>query len=1387
MYDIYMKNYVDTNGVYQTSHEFLVYSVPIVTNKERAFIDPTVSVEMGKAGSFEFSISPKNPYYNSWKQMKTILRVVYDGSTIFRGRVLTISKNDITGVKKIHCEGDLAYLLDSQHTPVKQEKRPVISIFNYLEQLIAGHNDQMLIDGEQDKTYALGEVPGNYTNATPESQRVHTDATLNFGSDSWENTMTALDNLVKQYGGYLRTRYVSEVQIRIDWLDNWFDANPNGTKQTIRVRENLINQDSSSEVNNIFTALIPLGSSQSEEVNIKGYRTDVHGNNNYILVPQIVGLYSDAQLNIGYHTKSDYQNAINNYGVIFKTQKFDNADTQEKLFNYATDFIKENYVGGLTGFTIGAVDMHHVNGSVVKYLVGDRIPVQYPDHDNRTGETPPLITRTVTAIAIKYVLHNPEKNEYSLGIPNNLIQRKYGTNKSKKGSSGGGSKKQQEDEDIRKAMDNDRSEVGVLAWNYVINEKYNNAEYQKLLQEDPNLQYAPTVLKSTKTVIKGVLQNDPRYKETFQTIILDGNTGEVGFMQNPALGEMAKATKSLLINGFSGKISIKELLSSGQQTTPQTLMEMYSDPQKFLNFQIWKKGKLKESQQATLAAMISGEDGTIASIINKLGLDGSGLQATIIQDGLTSMLKFFNPLTASSQNPEQTAEIDGGEGTGKIGKTVNNEWQVKLNDTVTYVDQDGNTQTLNGFVSAKDFNIPEIASFKTKLVVVDNLIANRATIGQLNAQKARIDTLFTDKLSANDLYASIAALDTVSVRALTSARGGISVYSVGTTMFSQGGVDCYLPNALNAVQVVPVGNTGQYKLQYKKFSTDDWTDAGTFDRADGNITGAWSGGVFTVKDSNNVERLSTKIWALLPDSESPVTVTGKVVSRDFRAMYGPDDEHLYSIGRTYPVSMDASDVYDNGWGAVGLNIDTANHKITKTTSATKEVAITAGQGGITWDSTTKRFKCKGVAYAAGTQIAESATESLSNIIKLEFGEFSGSGSSKKRSVTVYNGSDATNVTSEITDYGDGYGAGDSAGRSAMGVGVDGTSIKAIQSATKSIAITAGQGGITWDSDAKRFKCKGVAYAAGTQIAESGTESQSNVIKLEFGAFSGNGSSRKRSVAVYNGSSAMGISSDITDYGDGYGAGYSDGTGYGKGLMGVGVDGSNIKAVQSATKSIAITAGQGGVTWDSDAKRFKCKGVAYAAGSQIAEAANASQSNVIKIDPGTLTGTNNNLKRTVKVQNGSTDILTQEINDYTAGYDANHHSWLVGGSAGTREVIDSGPYRVTWKNKNGGDEYTSTCWEAPGCWLDIVTYDSSAETLGFSTTLALVKTWSTGRRDVVKKWNTPAQPSQRTVSNVYTLTTTAGGPGSVRVKYSLSDGSKGSKQSTAMSQAQWDNF
>ena len=138
MYDIYIKNYANSNGVVQTA-EALLYSIPLTsTYRSNILTDPVVKTEMGKAGTLEFSVHPDHPYYNCWQQMKTIMRIVYDGTTIFRGRALTID-NTLFGDKKIHCESDLLSLwIASRQEPKRklEQKSPFSLTFSKSSMLI---------------------------------------------------------------------------------------------------------------------------------------------------------------------------------------------------------------------------------------------------------------------------------------------------------------------------------------------------------------------------------------------------------------------------------------------------------------------------------------------------------------------------------------------------------------------------------------------------------------------------------------------------------------------------------------------------------------------------------------------------------------------------------------------------------------------------------------------------------------------------------------------------------------------------------------------------------------------------------------------------------------------------------------------------------------------------------------------------------------------------------------------------------------------------------------------------------------------------------------------------------------------------------------------------
>lgn len=584
MYDIYIMNYRNASGSLVTS-ERLLYSVPI-TQPELALNDPAVKLEMGKTGSFEFGINPLHSFYNAWNQMKTVMRVVYDGTTIFRGRVLTIDNSPMTGEKKIHLEGDFAFFMDSiQPSSPKEEDRSEISCLSYLASLVNRHNSQMDIAGEGYKKIYLGEVPGQYSGGIPSSMRVSTE-NRKFGETSRQTTADALSKLQSEFGGYFRTRY-SGGTCYLDWFDYCFNSSVNG--QTIEIKENLIDLSSTTEVENLFTALIPIGSNEGNDVTIEGYKTDVHGNNDYILVPHIVSQFPDSELNKGYHSKAEYQNAVSNYGIIFKTQSFGNADTQEKLWNYAIDWIKNNYIGGISSFSISALDRHHIDLSAPKYLLGDLVRVRYPNINAHTNGNTPVIEKILTLTSITYKLYTPDQNEYNVGIPNSVISKTYGYAKKKTTSSGGGSSTssdmtagggggiRQTEEDLRMTV----QEMEQKAWKYVVDGYYNNKLYEELRDKDPKT--AQRAVNFSEAVVLRQLMDfedpDGEYtqatKDRIAAIYVGGVNSEIklaGYMPGPLavrekdrLLSQLKVSESITLNGYVGQWTVQDHMMWDEQ------------------------------------------------------------------------------------------------------------------------------------------------------------------------------------------------------------------------------------------------------------------------------------------------------------------------------------------------------------------------------------------------------------------------------------------------------------------------------------------------------------------------------------------------------------------------------------------------------------------------------------------------------------------------------------------------------------------------------------------------------------------------------------------------------------------------------------------------------
>ncbi len=71
-------------------------------DEELKIISPKLNTEINKTGTFDFIISPQNPYYDLVKKF-SIITIYQDNEEIWRGRILN-DKLDFYTRKQIECE-----------------------------------------------------------------------------------------------------------------------------------------------------------------------------------------------------------------------------------------------------------------------------------------------------------------------------------------------------------------------------------------------------------------------------------------------------------------------------------------------------------------------------------------------------------------------------------------------------------------------------------------------------------------------------------------------------------------------------------------------------------------------------------------------------------------------------------------------------------------------------------------------------------------------------------------------------------------------------------------------------------------------------------------------------------------------------------------------------------------------------------------------------------------------------------------------------------------------------------------------------------------------------------------------------------------------------------
>lgn len=313
-------------------------------------ISPSQHEAIDETSTFDFTILPNHDEYNRIKKFKSTVTVTRNDRIIFHGRVMADGK-DMYGQKSIACESALSFLLDSVQSPVSKRNETPLASFT---RIIQNHNS--LMAGESYKHFTIGTVNIDDANTSK-----------SYELTNYSDTRGAIDELVKEYKGFLRARYVNGVNY-IDWLKDYGRTNA----QPIKMAVNLLDISSEETVDEYYTVMFPVGNRN------KTIET-VNDGDKYLRNAA----------------------AVAEYGTIIHPESFDAntpADIKEKA---QKEFAKHS--GELPkSFTVKAVDMSLLGQSVDELLIGDKL-TNVEGYDG-----------TLTIAEIDRDLLNPDNDSYTL-------------------------------------------------------------------------------------------------------------------------------------------------------------------------------------------------------------------------------------------------------------------------------------------------------------------------------------------------------------------------------------------------------------------------------------------------------------------------------------------------------------------------------------------------------------------------------------------------------------------------------------------------------------------------------------------------------------------------------------------------------------------------------------------------------------------------------------------------------------------------------------------------------------------------------------------------------------------------------------------------------------
>ena len=303
-------------------------------DKEAVLTAPTVNLQTGYAGTFEFTVPPINPLYDKIQNRRSMVSVFRDSTEIFYGEVRKQPKVDRYKNKSVYCAGAMSFLSDSLQPQAEyHDMTPEQMLGAFLDI----HNSQV----EDRKKIYLGIVTITDPN----------DSLYRY--TNFENTLKAVrEKLVDKLGGYLRLRHEND-RLYLDWIT--LEEYGKYCDQPIEFGLNLLDYSKSVTAESLVTALIPLGARLQEESDIEALEkyvdiTSVNGGSNYI--------YS--------------QDAVDEFGWVWTTQTWQDVTEPSNLLRKGREWLADNQFEELE-LTLTAVDLSAMDKEYTAFDIGDRI------------------------------------------------------------------------------------------------------------------------------------------------------------------------------------------------------------------------------------------------------------------------------------------------------------------------------------------------------------------------------------------------------------------------------------------------------------------------------------------------------------------------------------------------------------------------------------------------------------------------------------------------------------------------------------------------------------------------------------------------------------------------------------------------------------------------------------------------------------------------------------------------------------------------------------------------------------------------------------------------------------------------------------------------------